>query len=261
MEPSSGNVTMNNILFENEACLVINKHCGEGGQVSFGRLPPGKLSGGQMSGQKPAGLLKPVHRLDTPASGCLLLAKTREAAAFFSTAFAAPEKTIEKRYWAIVEKKRDDNPSIARILLNGEWQEFVHWISFTPKQNKSFAHDAEKPGAKKAQLRLRLVGSGDRYLFLEIDLITGRHHQIRAQLSALGFPVKGDLKYGARRSEKSGGIRLHARSLRFPNPMDPGKIILVEAPPPVDYRNPTDSLWEAFINSNNLHFSLKNNIV
>ncbi len=216
---------MNNTLFENDVCLVINKLCGEDGQKSL--LP-----------------LRPVHRLDTPASGCLLLAKTQEAAAFLSAAFASveAEKSVEKRYWAIVEnvenaeKLRSGFPSI------GEWREAIHWISFTAKQNKSFVHNEERPNTKKALLRWRLVGSGDRYLFLEAELITGRHHQIRAQLAALGFPIKGDLKYGARRSEKTGGIRLHARSLRFPNPLTPGSSIFVEAPPPH-----LDSLWEAFL--------------
>ena len=207
---------MMNILFENEACLVINKRCGEGGQ-------------------QPQGPLRPVHRLDTPASGCLLLAKTREAAAFLSAAFASLEKEVEKRYWAIVEKPRHEMPP------PGEWQEAAHWIQFSPRLNKSFAHIEERGNAKKALLRWRHAGSGDRYLFLELELITGRHHQIRAQLAALGFPIKGDLKYGACRSERGGGIRLHARSLKFPSPLN-HEFILVEAPPPLP-----DPLWETFI--------------
>ena len=103
------------ILFENEACLVINKRCGEDGQKSLGQL-------------------KPIHRLDTPASGCLLLAKTREAAAFLSVAFASKERAVEKRYWAIVEKPRREMPP------SGEWQKAIHWIQFSPRLNKSFAH-------------------------------------------------------------------------------------------------------------------------
>jgi 23S rRNA pseudouridine1911/1915/1917 synthase len=212
---------MNEALFENDACIVINKRCGE-------------------DGQKPKGLpsLRPVHRLDTPASGCLLLAKTPNAAAFLSAAFSRNIKAepasalIEKRYWAIVEMPDSDIP---------EGEELIHWISFDRTRNKSFAHDEEGPGRKKAVLRYRQAGKGDRYLFLEIDLITGRHHQIRAQLAALGLHIKGDLKYGARRSEKSGGIRLHAYSLRFPNPLAPEETVEVKALPPL-----MDSLWEAF---------------
>jgi 23S rRNA pseudouridine1911/1915/1917 synthase len=228
------NTVMNNTLFENDACLVINKLCGEDGQKSL--LP-----------------LRPVHRLDTPASGCLLLAKTQEAAAFLSAAFASvePERPVEKKYWAIVENvKNTENTEKPRngFPITGEWQEAVHWISFAAKQNKSFAHNEERPHTKKALLRWRLLGAGDRYLFLEAELITGRHHQIRAQLAALGFPIKGDLKYGARRSEKTGGIRLHAHSLRFPNPLTPESSIFVEAPPPhIDSGESLDSLWEAFL--------------
>ena len=213
------------ILFENEACLVLNKRCGEVGQMSNGHLWP-------------------VHRLDTPASGCLLLAKTKMAAAFLSSAFAA-ERAVEKRYWAIVEKaRRHEMPP------TGEWQEAVHWIQFASRLNKSFAYIEKKANTKRALLRWRFVGSGDHYLFLELELITGRHHQIRAQLAAIGLHIKGDLKYGARRSEKDGGIRLHARSLSFPNPLykqstelNQPETILVEALPLFQ-----DQLWEAFLN-------------
>ena len=226
------------VLFENEACVVINKRCGEDSERPEG------FSG-----------LRPVHRLDKPASGCLLLAKTVESAKNLSAQFpltqfqypdfsSGPAGNVQKRYWAVVEKPEKVN------LINGEWKEAVHWLGFSQKQNKSFAHNAEKPGAKKAVLRFRMIGSGENYLFLEIDLVTGRHHQIRAQLAALGIHIKGDLKYGARRSEKSGGIRLHARSLGFPNPLDKDDYVIVEAPVPIK-----DALWEAFmslINSSDL---------
>jgi len=129
--------------------------------------------------------------------------------------------------------------------------ELVHWLAVDSKTNKAFAlaPDAisgaspasKHKDLKKAMLRYKIIGQGDRYLFLEIDLITGRHHQIRAQLAALGLHIKGDLKYGARRSEKSGGIRLHAYSLAFPNPLKSGEVIRVKARPPV-----IDSLWTAF---------------
>jgi 23S rRNA pseudouridine1911/1915/1917 synthase len=217
---------MNDILFENDACIVINKRCGEDGQKPNG-LP----------------LLRPVHRLDTPASGCLLLAKTPKAAAFLSAAFSRSIETdlssaiIKKRYWAVVEMP--DSVISESELLKSKY--LIHWISFDRARNKSFAHDKAGPGRKKAVLRYSTAGKGDRYLFLEIDLITGRHHQIRAQLAALGFHIKGDLKYGARRSEKSGGIRLHARSLHFPNPLAPEETIEVKALPPI-----MDTLWAAF---------------
>jgi len=246
----------NRVIFENDACLVINKLPGEASECS------GLVDA---AAEEPkAGVaqeLFPVHRLDTPVSGCLLLARTREAAAFLSAAFSAQGR-VKKRYWAIVEK-----PAAAeeRFLQTGEASiELVHWLSENKKLNKSFAaRDAAGQGAgdhiagdcrasgqrkknhnskpKKAILRYRLAGQGDNYLFLEIDLVTGRHHQIRAQLAAEGLHVKGDLKYGARRSEKGGGIRLHAFSLAFPNPLNRGETIRISAPPPL-----MDTLWQAF---------------
>ncbi|MDR3122506.1 MAG: RNA pseudouridine synthase, partial [Treponema sp.] len=123
-----------------------------------------------------------------------------------------------------------------------EQGELVHWLETDRKRNKTVAFVEAAPGRKKAELRYRIAGKGTHYLFLELELITGRRHQIRAQLAALGLHVKGDLKYGAKRSEKTGGIRLHAYSLRFPAPPgspDQGEQILVTAPPPL-----RDRLWE-----------------
>ena len=189
--------------------------------------------------QDPQGLLT-VHRLDTPVSGCLLLAKSMEAAAFLGAAFAREgEYRVQKRYWAIIEKPEFAVPDSA---------ELVHNLIVDPKKNKTFACPAGgrpelegNSGGKKAVLRYKIAGSGKNYLFLEIDLVTGRHHQIRAQLAAERLHIKGDLKYGARRSEKAGGIRLHAYSLVFPNPLDHNEMIKVKTLPPQ-----MDPLWEAF---------------
>ena len=219
------------LLFQNGACMVINKLPGESSEL----LPDhSALSNG--------GFLVPVHRLDTPVSGCLLLAKTREAAAFLGDAFAgrSGRNVVEKRYWAVVEM-----PGVEGFAFpEGE---FTHWLVENKKLNKSFAvpRDAtvkrQDARAKKAVLRCRLIGEGEHYLFYEIDLVTGRHHQIRAQLAALGLHIKGDLKYGGRRSEKGGGIRLHAYSLAFPDPLDKNGMIRVHAMPPV-----MDRLWAGF---------------
>jgi len=227
------------VLFQNEACLVLNKLPGESSELFVERE------------------LFQVHRLDTPVSGCLLLAKNQEAAAFLGAAFtrsecARPEiapsdeslkiSGVEKQYWAIIEKTPKEFPAEA---------ELIHWVYENKELNKSFTVSWEEGKApqkrgyappKKAVLRYRVTGQGTHYIFLEIDLVTGRHHQIRAQLAALGLHIKGDLKYGAKRSEKGGGLRLHARSLAFPNPLNPGEIIYVTADPPV-----LDSLWLAFI--------------
>jgi 23S rRNA pseudouridine1911/1915/1917 synthase len=172
-----------------------------------------------------------VNRLDVPASGCALFARTRRALSRLNAALG--EGAMEKRYWAVVE-----NPSGREFPESGDW---IHWLSRDPRANKSRAWAEAGPGRKKGVLRYRIKGRGERYVFLEIELVTGRHHQIRAQLAAQGLCIKGDLKYGARRSEPGGGIRLHARSLFFPDPAKPGSCIRVIAPPPV-----RDRFWRDF---------------
>jgi 23S rRNA pseudouridine1911/1915/1917 synthase len=217
------------VLLRTESFCVINKLPGESAEG------PIALADGS-SWASP-------HRLDVPVTGCLLLASASrpDVLSFFSAAFARQDGgsdgagPIIKRYWAVVEKPQKEPP------LAGDWTELVHWIVTDSKRNKSIAYTEKKPGSKRAVLRCRLAGRGDNYLFFEIDLRTGRHHQIRAQLAALGLRVKGDLKYGARRSERGGGIRLHAASLSFPDPAKPGEIIKVISNPPV-----MDPLWEAF---------------
>jgi 23S rRNA pseudouridine1911/1915/1917 synthase len=230
-----------NIIYCNDACIVINKLPGEFSENILSDIFRSEHIQLDNEGNI---FMEPVHRLDVPVSGCLLLARTPEAAAFLGAAFARRDSRIEKHYWAIVEKPKMENAL-------PEKGELVHWLGVNSKTNKAFAlspdaiNETSTPGKhkglKKAILRYRIAGHGDRYLFLEIDLVTGRHHQIRAQLAALGLHIKGDLKYGARRSEKSGGIRLHAYSLAFPNPLSPSEIIRVTAQPPV-----MDSLWTAF---------------
>jgi 23S rRNA pseudouridine1911/1915/1917 synthase len=172
-----------------------------------------------------------VQRLDVPVSGCALFAKTGGALAALNRAFS--QGRAVKKYWAVLE-----DPSVAGGPDPAGEGELVHWIASDAGVNKSRAFDSPGPGRKEARLRYRCLGRGIRYLFLEIELITGRHHQIRAQLAALGLHIKGDLKYGSRRSEKGGGIRLHARSLAFPHP-ETGRTISVSALPRMD------PLWEA----------------
>jgi 23S rRNA pseudouridine1911/1915/1917 synthase len=234
--------------------LVLNKIPGESaeslesprdGIVDLPRLLRRELGGGDFF---------PVHRLDVPVSGCVLFARNRRSMTFFSECFRTPGR-VEKIYWAITEAPRNAgglNPAPDAAgrglpaLPEGPaapYAELVHWLK-AGRGNRSLAFDEEGPGRKKSVLRCRVLGRGERYLFLEVQLVTGRRHQIRAQLSRIGLPVKGDLKYGARRSEKDGGIRLHAHSLAFPLPGGAGGIIRAESPPPL-----IDNLWRAFLDA------------
>jgi len=247
------------ILFCDADCIVVNKMAGEAvegagkGMIDLPRLLADKLLADQM----PSLALPPalpeedvltlptaVHRLDVPVSGCTVFARTGAALRFLNNAFSG--NSVVKRYWAIVEQPKDSGACQWIEEISSEFTEITHWIQFEARKNKSFAHNEQGQGRKKAIIRCRLAGRGRDYLFLEVDLVTGRHHQIRAQLEKLGLHIKGDLKYGARRSEREGGIRLHARSLSFPrvadsNPAPGVQRITVQADPPVQ-----DSLWQAF---------------
>jgi 23S rRNA pseudouridine1911/1915/1917 synthase len=232
---------------------VVNKAAGEAvegagkGMIDLPKLLAARMSGLNLPPALPAedalALPTAVHRLDVPVSGCVVFARTGTALRFLNNAFRG--ETIEKRYWAIVERPKDPCQWLQGEGLSAEFVEITHWIQFDSRKNKSIAHDDRGRGRKKALLRCRLAGSGRDYLFLEVDLVTGRHHQIRAQFEKLGLHIKGDLKYGARRSERNGGIRLHARLLSFPCMADssaPGiRRITVQADPPIQ-----DNLWQAF---------------
>jgi 23S rRNA pseudouridine1911/1915/1917 synthase len=171
--------------------------------------------------QKPGNVfLGVVHRIDRPVSGVVVFAKTSKALTRMNEIFQTRE--IQKIYWAIVKEKPDKD--------EGDLENF---ISRNSKKNKAFIHTKEVKDSKPARLHYRIRAKSDKYYLLEIELYTGRHHQIRAQLAFLGCPVKGDLKYGFARSNKNGGISLHSRSIRFIHPIK-NEEIYVEAPPPED---------------------------
>lgn len=169
-----------------------------------------------------------VHRLDRPVSGLVVFARTGKALARLNEMFRTKE--VHKTYWAIV----GNCPS-------AEEGELVHWLVRNEKQNKSYAYDKEKPEAKKAILDYKLIGRSERYFLLEVDLKTGRHHQIRCQLAKMGCPIKGDLKYGSPRSNPDGSICLHARRVRFVHPVSKQEI---DVTAPV----PEGNLWHSFQN-------------
>lgn len=159
-----------------------------------------------------------VHRLDRPTTGVVLFAKTSKALSRLNAMFA-DKAQVQKTYWALV----DAMPPATEGTL-------THWLVRNEKQNKSVAHNKEVQQSKKAVLHYKLLKSFDHYHLLEIDLITGRHHQIRAQLAAIGLHIKGDLKYGAKRSNPDGGICLHAYKLTFEHPVKK-EVISIEVAP------------------------------
>ena len=169
-----------------------------------------------------------AHRLDRPVAGLVVFARTSKALTRLNDMFREGE--VHKTYWAIT-KNRPAEPE----------GELTDWLVRREKQNKSYAYDHEVRDSKKAVLRYRLLASSDNYNLLEITLLTGRHHQIRCQLANIGCPIKGDLKYGAQRSNPDGSISLLARRIEFIHPVSK-KNIVVLAP------LPKDNLWQAFAN-------------
>ena len=168
-----------------------------------------------------------VHRLDRPVSGVVLFAKTSKALTRLNEMFRTHE--IKKTYWAIVKEKPEK--SEARL---------EHYLTRNEKQNKSMAYDRPRADAKQSALSYRLIAQSNIYYLLEVQLETGRHHQIRCQLAKMGCPIKGDLKYGFSRSNPNGGISLHARSVEFIHPVSKLAIHII-APVPEN-----DALWRAF---------------
>lgn len=161
-----------------------------------------------------------VHRLDRPVCGLVVFARTSKALSRLNDMFRKGE--VHKTYWALVQNQ----PALPEGTLE-------HWLTRNEKQNKSYAYPREEPGSKKAILKYRLIGQSERYYLLEINLLTGRHHQIRCQLSAMGCPIKGDLKYGSKRSNADGSISLLSHRIDFIHPVSKEHIV-VESPLPVD---------------------------
>ncbi|MCW5520574.1 RNA pseudouridine synthase [Aureitalea sp. L0-47] len=225
--------TRNNlqVLYEDNHLIVVNKR-------------PGDIVQGDKTGDKPlsevvkeyiaekynkpgAVFLGVVHRLDRPTSGVVLFARTSKALGRMNKLFS--ERDTRKIYWAVVENR----PPKRKDTL-------VHYMKRNPKQNKSYAHKNEVPDSKKAILNYSIVKELDNYYLLEIELETGRHHQIRSQLSAIGCVIKGDLKYGAKRSNKDGSIHLHSRELTFIHPVKKKEIKIVAKPP-------SDAIWNSCV--------------
>lgn len=217
------------ILYEDNHLIVVNKRPGDIVQGDkTGDLPLSEVVKKYIKEKynKPGNVyLGVAHRLDRPTSGIVVFAKTSKALPRLNKMFA--EKAAKKTYWAVVKN-----------LPEKQQDTLTHWMKRNTKQNKSYANSKEVPDSKKAILAYRIIKKLDNFYLLEVDLKTGRHHQIRAQLTAIGCPIKGDLKYGFDRSNKNGSIHLHARRLSFLHPVKNE---------PMDFTAPTpdDSVWNA----------------
>lgn len=217
------------ILYEDNHLIAINKRAGEIVQADkTGDLPVGEHIKSYLKARynKPGDVyLGVVHRLDRPVSGVCLFAKTSKGLERMNQLFR--ERATRKIYWTIVEQK-PANPE----------GKLIHYLVKNEKQNKSYASTINKPGHSICELDYRLIASSERYHLLEVRPLTGRHHQIRVQLSTMGCIIKGDLKYGAKRSNPDGSICLHARRLEFIHPVK-NEPVVITAPVP------EDNLWKA----------------
>jgi 23S rRNA pseudouridine1911/1915/1917 synthase len=220
------------ILFEDNHIIAVNKKTSDivqGDKTGDEPLSEKVKSYIKKKYEKPGAVyLGVTHRLDRPVSGAILFARTSKALTRLNEMFL--KKEIQKTYWAIVKNM----PQNESDTLN-------HYIVRDQKKNKSFAFDKEAKNSKLASLSYKLIATAENYYLLEVDLHTGRHHQIRCQLAKIGCPIKGDLKYGFPRSNPDGGISLHARKIKFFHPVKKEQVEIIAIPPP------NDSLWKYFL--------------
>ena len=217
------------VLFEDNHIIIVNKRAGDIVQGDkTGDKPLSEVVKEYIKDKysKPGNVyLGVVHRLDRPTTGIVIFARTSKALSRLNKMFV--NKAISKTYWAVVKQKPDK-----------EKDTLIHWLKKNSKNNKSTAYIEEIKDSKKAILHYKLLKSLDNYHLLEINLETGRHHQIRCQLSRIGCKIKGDLKYGADRSNKDGSIHLHSKQVEFLHPVSKD-IIKITAP------SPSDPIWDA----------------
>ncbi len=221
--------TADQIIFEDNHLMVINKKCGQlvqGDKTGDQSLLEGIKNFIRKRDQKPGNVfLGLVHRIDRPTSGLVIYAKTSKALSRLTQ--MVKNREIKKTYWALVTKE-----------IIPTTQRLIHYLKKNEKNNKAIVFPKPTDGAKEAILTYNVIKTLDNYLLIEVDLETGRHHQIRAQLSKIGVAIKGDLKYGAARSNPDGGISLHARKLEFHHPVTKVEIT-IEAPLPKN-----DNVWQ-----------------
>ena len=222
------------ILFEDNHLIIINKLPGElvqGDETGDVTLADKIKEYLKITYNKPGNVYLGIpHRLDRPTSGIVVYTKTEKALIRLNEAFKG--SSVKKTYWAVV----DNMPKKSESTL-------IHYIVRNSANNKSVAYPKEIKGSKLAKLDYKLIGKSEKYYLLEIALHTGRHHQIRAQLAAIGLHIKGDLKYGFPRSNPDGGIHLHARKIVFTHPVKKEELTII-APPP------HDTVWDYFATQN-----------
>ena len=220
------------VLYEDNHIIIINKRVGDivqGDKTGDKPLSDVVKDFIKAKYNKPGNVyLGVAHRLDRPTTGIVVFAKTSKVLPRLNKLFS--EKKIHKTYWAIVKQR----PKIEKDTL-------IHWLKKNPKNNKSSAYIKEINDSKKAILHYEVLKQLSNYVLIEVNLETGRHHQIRSQLSAIGYPIKGDLKYGFDRSNINGGIHLHSRKIEFTHPVSNDKISII-AP------TPNDPIWDACTN-------------
>ena len=219
------------ILFEDNHLIIINKKPSEivqGDKTGDPSMIDTVKLYIKYTYQKPGNVfLGLVHRIDRPVSGAVIFAKTSKSLSRLNEQIKNREVT--KTYWAITKNP----PPQEEGLL-------THWLIKDEARNKSRAYKTEQVGTKKAELKYKLISKSKDYYLLEVDLITGRHHQIRVQLAQIGCPIKGDLKYGFARSNKDASISLHARKLSLIHPVKKEKMEIIASPP-------KDPLWDFFV--------------
>ena len=220
------------VLYEDNHIIIINKRVGDivqGDKTGDKPLSDVVKDFIKDKYNKPGNVyLGVTHRLDRPTTGIVVFAKTSKVLPRLNKLFS--DKKVNKTYWAVVKEK----PAKEKNTL-------INWLKKNPKNNKSTAYNNEIKDSKKAILHYEVIKQLNNYFLIEVNLETGRHHQIRSQLSTIGSPIKGDLKYGFDRSNKDGGIHLHSRKIEFIHPVSKDEISIVAPTPP-------DPIWDACIN-------------
>lgn len=220
------------VLYEDNHIIAINKQAGDivqadkTGDVPLSQIVKAYLV--EKYAKKGKAYLGVVHRLDRPTTGVVIFAKTSKVLPRLNKLFAEKQGVI-KKYWALIEKNK---PLQSEGIL-------THWLVRNEQKNKSQAFLKEVPNSKKAELHYRILQTLDNYYLVEIQLYTGRHHQIRSQFAAMGCYIKGDIKYGAKRTNSDASISLHSRKLEFIHPVKQEKISII-APLPT-----TDAIWKS----------------